>query len=299
MVETDSSSVAKRTRNKINCNGRSLHPVGTWVEHQKGLVGEKKNSVMIPECVESVPMEVHSKFGLGTAATHIGAKKKVPRHIISFLDLMRVMDTTAGDMHAASHGGTTAVRSRATRFLPRHPCFTDIRISGVTVSRDVFRRCVEKICSHTLPCCAHVSRLDFVMRTCVALFHKCCDMFLLCCHLISSSCPTCPRFLCDYFPPPGAVHSAMSHHSSSVLRSRNSSQYPCMVHAVLCHCQRNDRLAHADWLQTLAARYFAAHRADKEDSSPTRRTRTLPQCIWLGHFHLWLLEKCTAEASAT
>ena len=81
---TDSSSISKRTRNRINCNGRSLHPVGTWVEHKKGLVGEKKNSVMIPECVESVPMEVHSKFGLGTAATDIGAKeKKVPRNIKS------------------------------------------------------------------------------------------------------------------------------------------------------------------------------------------------------------------------
>ena len=68
MVETDSSSVAKRTRNRINCNGRSLHPVGTWVEHQKGLVGEKKNSVMIPEYVEKlelVRMEVHSKVGFG------------------------------------------------------------------------------------------------------------------------------------------------------------------------------------------------------------------------------------------
>ena len=141
---TDSSSIAKRTRNRINCNGRSLHPVGTWVEHKKGLVDEKKNSVMIPECVESVPMEVHSKFGLGTAATDIGAKeKKVPRNITALLDGMHVIATAADALYAASQGGTTAESSGATRFFREIPV-SQTPPSEVTLSRTVFRRLFGK-----------------------------------------------------------------------------------------------------------------------------------------------------------
>ena len=70
----------------------------SWVKHIADLVGEKKNSVLIPEYVEKleeVRMEVHSKFGFGTAATDIGAKEKVPRNIKVFLDRVRKCAQTA------------------------------------------------------------------------------------------------------------------------------------------------------------------------------------------------------------